>query len=375
MKVTKQFITAGDSIFTISCPDGTHHTYRVQHVEANDKFGESWFAKLLTGPDNTGGHDGKVSKPLCEMRSTEKQTGRLMPRVQVPSPNNVESLQCVQGTLAFDGVHDQSKGREAKVKLQEMRGCSSQSEAGSQPRAKEETSREGAGMARGTPRDARADKVPYSVSKEGYHEQGGDTDYIRQEESGTTTVRNLSCTVGDGQPSTRPQPHDEQVPGLPVQGVQQWDRVFPGESGRNEESRGVHRDSRGEGRDRPVLQGAVAGRWRYLGKLDDFAGQVRATAKSCRAQDSFELRLLNRVLARVWGDDHAAFESHGYKLVHEGRCGRCGRTLTVPESVTEGIGPECRKIMGMTPLSRRAKQDEARLDQMARDDAHMAGAY
>jgi hypothetical protein len=26
---------------------------------------------------------------------------------------------------------------------------------------------------------------------------------------------------------------------------------------------------------------------------------------------------------------------------HEGRCGRCGRKLTVPESVAAGIGPEC----------------------------------
>lgn len=27
---------------------------------------------------------------------------------------------------------------------------------------------------------------------------------------------------------------------------------------------------------------------------------------------------------------------------HEGRCGRCGRKLTVPESIAAGIGPECR---------------------------------
>ena len=26
---------------------------------------------------------------------------------------------------------------------------------------------------------------------------------------------------------------------------------------------------------------------------------------------------------------------------HEGRCGRCGRKLTVPESVEAGLGPEC----------------------------------
>lgn len=26
---------------------------------------------------------------------------------------------------------------------------------------------------------------------------------------------------------------------------------------------------------------------------------------------------------------------------HEGRCGRCGRALTVPESIKSGFGPEC----------------------------------
>lgn len=30
-------------------------------------------------------------------------------------------------------------------------------------------------------------------------------------------------------------------------------------------------------------------------------------------------------------------------IYHDGRCGRCGRTLTTPESVLRGIGPECAK--------------------------------
>ena len=28
-------------------------------------------------------------------------------------------------------------------------------------------------------------------------------------------------------------------------------------------------------------------------------------------------------------------------IFHEGRCGRCGRALTVPESIVSGFGPEC----------------------------------
>lgn len=29
------------------------------------------------------------------------------------------------------------------------------------------------------------------------------------------------------------------------------------------------------------------------------------------------------------------------EIWHEGRCGRCGRVLTVPESIASGYGPEC----------------------------------
>jgi hypothetical protein len=59
----------------------------------------------------------------------------------------------------------------------------------------------------------------------------------------------------------------------------------------------------------------------YLGKLDAFTGQVNVTAKSKFAADSYPIRLLNRILARVWCDDHAAYERHGYRTHHEGRCG------------------------------------------------------
>ena len=31
------------------------------------------------------------------------------------------------------------------------------------------------------------------------------------------------------------------------------------------------------------------------------------------------------------------------EIYHEGKCGRCGRALTVPESIVSGFGPECVK--------------------------------
>jgi len=33
------------------------------------------------------------------------------------------------------------------------------------------------------------------------------------------------------------------------------------------------------------------------------------------------------------------------EIWHEGRCCRCGRKLTVPESIESGIGPECARIV------------------------------
>jgi hypothetical protein len=36
-------------------------------------------------------------------------------------------------------------------------------------------------------------------------------------------------------------------------------------------------------------------------------------------------------------------ETPNLELWHEGKCCRCGRTLTVPESIQSGIGPECAK--------------------------------
>jgi len=85
----------------------------------------------------------------------------------------------------------------------------------------------------------------------------------------------------------------------------------------------------------------------YMGKLNAFTGQVNTTTKSQKFDGSYPLRLLNRVLARVWCDDNAAFESHGYHVHHEGKCCRCGRRLTVPASVESGIGPECAKMMSI----------------------------
>lgn len=42
--------------------------------------------------------------------------------------------------------------------------------------------------------------------------------------------------------------------------------------------------------------------------------------------------------------------SANLEFYHEGRCGRCARALTVPESVLTGFGPECAEMMGISQI-------------------------
>lgn len=83
----------------------------------------------------------------------------------------------------------------------------------------------------------------------------------------------------------------------------------------------------------------------YLGKLNASIGEVKVTPRSSRPADSFEIRLLNRILPLVWLGKQEIFEPHGFKIHNEGKCGKCGKTLTTPLSCERGIGPECWKKM------------------------------
>lgn len=80
----------------------------------------------------------------------------------------------------------------------------------------------------------------------------------------------------------------------------------------------------------------------FLGLLSTSSGGVRLTGKSGFSEDSQPVRVLRWALRRVWDD--LPFPT-GYEIHHEGRCGKCGRLLTVPESIESGLGPECaRKV-------------------------------
>jgi hypothetical protein len=43
----------------------------------------------------------------------------------------------------------------------------------------------------------------------------------------------------------------------------------------------------------------------------------------------------------------AAGKITGFEVWHEGKCGRCGKKLTVPESIASGFGPDCISLVGL----------------------------
>lgn len=54
------------------------------------------------------------------------------------------------------------------------------------------------------------------------------------------------------------------------------------------------------------------------------------------------------VVAFVWAFSRlaAGVAPAELEIWHSGSCGRCGRRLTVPESVASGFGPECARLIG-----------------------------
>lgn len=72
--------------------------------------------------------------------------------------------------------------------------------------------------------------------------------------------------------------------------------------------------------------------YRYVGTI--FGSDFRATAKSMSKEaPAFK--------AFAWLFRNAQTLPENVTVLHEGKCGRCGRKLTVPDSIKSGYGPEC----------------------------------
>ena len=75
----------------------------------------------------------------------------------------------------------------------------------------------------------------------------------------------------------------------------------------------------------------------YIGMVDPATGFFRLTSKSKRTEDSPDVVIFKWVMKGVFN----GMTLKNGTVHHEGKCGCCGRTLTVPESIKRGIGPEC----------------------------------
>lgn len=80
------------------------------------------------------------------------------------------------------------------------------------------------------------------------------------------------------------------------------------------------------------------GDYTYLGVLDR-EGTVRLTRKSGFVEGSRPVAAFRYFAEAVLRDGEMP---PSLSVFHEGRCGRCARRLTVPESIESGLGPECR---------------------------------
>lgn len=86
--------------------------------------------------------------------------------------------------------------------------------------------------------------------------------------------------------------------------------------------------------------------YKYLGVLRPYSHPferlefvtTKASPPKSKVMEGFNWFLRRLVRGAIWQEQ--------MEFYHAGHCGRCGRTLTVPESIEMGIGPECMSKMG-----------------------------
>jgi len=76
----------------------------------------------------------------------------------------------------------------------------------------------------------------------------------------------------------------------------------------------------------------------YLGILDPGSFDFRLTRASRLGIDTAPVKVLRWALTIFRNGNRPPA---GYAVQHQGKCCRCGRTLTTPESIDRGIGPDC----------------------------------
>jgi Family of unknown function (DUF6011) len=78
----------------------------------------------------------------------------------------------------------------------------------------------------------------------------------------------------------------------------------------------------------------------YLGIYNPQNFQIYLTEKSKFNTESTPVKVVRWAIKQISLNKQMPY---GYKIQHENKCCRCGRKLTTPESIENGIGPECIK--------------------------------
>ncbi len=78
-----------------------------------------------------------------------------------------------------------------------------------------------------------------------------------------------------------------------------------------------------------------------------FIGTIRenrynhSIKKSNISIDSQSVKVFNYILSKLQSNNLPDF----IEIYHDGRCGKCGKRLTVPTSIESGFGPDCIKYI------------------------------
>jgi hypothetical protein len=82
--------------------------------------------------------------------------------------------------------------------------------------------------------------------------------------------------------------------------------------------------------------------YHYIGYVN-LKGEFKWSARSSAPEDSCVFKAFKWTWAKLNGGSIP----DTLEIWHEGKCGRCGGKLTVPESIESGLGPVCaKKVLG-----------------------------
>lgn len=77
----------------------------------------------------------------------------------------------------------------------------------------------------------------------------------------------------------------------------------------------------------------------YIGMVDITNQECYTTKNSKVTVDAPSYKAFHWFIGQLFLNPELLFDK--MEIWHEGRCGKCGRQLTVPESIANGIGPDC----------------------------------